>query len=86
MNEMKGENAFCRISISVSLPRQIALATLLSQTHLPDSPLLSNVLIHLCILVLIEGLEIGKENPMQSLCTYMINQTDSQIRKAFFII
>lgn len=58
MNKRKEENAFCRISISVSLPRQIALATLLSQTHLPDSPLLSNMLIHLSILVLIEGLEI----------------------------
>ena len=75
MNE--GGKGIRRLSISVSLPGQTALASLLSQTHLAEAPLLNNVLTHLCFFVLVEGLEILKENPTQSLCTYVINQTDS---------
>ena len=71
------EKAFCRLSVSVDVPRQIVLASLLSQTHLPASPLLSGVLILLCIFELVESLEILKESPTNSLYTYMISQNDS---------
>lgn len=50
------------------------------------SPLKIQGLILPCIFVFTEGLEVLKENPMQSLCTYMISQTDSSIRMAFYII
>lgn len=52
------------------------LSSLLSWSHISDSRLLSHVLI-IYIFALVESLKILKENPIQSSCSYTINQTDS---------